>query len=219
MTAQHVARRRSRWWWVAAVLVAAGVSLVVLGLGRSSAGGPEAPVAVRPAPAASFPSPSTSVPAAPVGDLSPAHLSIPSIGVSRDLLRLGLNKDRTVQVPSSRDADSPGWYRLGPSPGQIGSAVILGHVDSVRGPAVFYELRTLVAGDKVDVRLRDGAVAHFAGEGVVTYPNEKFLARKVYGSHGYPALQLVTCGGKYDPETGYEANVVVYTRLVGTTPS
>jgi Sortase domain len=148
----------------------------------------------------------------------PVSLSIPAIGVSRQLLRLGLRPDKTVEVPSSRDADFPGWYRLGPSPGQVGSAVILGHVDSVRGPAVFYELRSLVPGNRVDVRLRNGTVAHFAVKRVATYPNAEFPARKVYASHGVRALNLVTCGGVYDKSNGgYQSNVVAYTRLVGAT--
>ena len=97
--------------------------------------------------------------------------------------------------------------------------MILGHVDSVRGPAVFYELRNLVPGNHVDVRLRNGATAHFAVRKVATYPNDEFPARKVYASQGVRALNLVTCGGVYDKaHGGYQSNVVAYTRLVGTTP-
>ncbi len=168
-----------------------------------------------PAPSAtSSPTPRTDDP-----KVAPVRLSIPALGVSRDLLRLGLRPDNTVEVPSSQDADFPGWYRLGPSPGQVGSAVILGHVDSVRGPAVFYELRNLVPGNHVDVRLRNGATAHFAVRKVATYPNDEFPARKVYASQGVRALNLVTCGGIYDKARGgYQSNVVAYTRLVGTTP-
>jgi sortase (surface protein transpeptidase) len=140
--------------------------------------------------------------------------------VSEPLLRLGLQPDRTVEVPAPKDAAYPGWYELGPTPGQVGSSVILGHVDSLRGPAVFYRLRTLEHGNHVDVRLDSGVVAHFEVQKVVTYPNEDFPARTVYGSHGYPALNLVTCGGAYDRDNGgYQSNVVAYTRLVATTPA
>jgi hypothetical protein len=150
----------------------------------------------------------------------PVHLSVPAIGVSADLLRLGLQEDRTVEVPAPSDSEYPGWYRLGASPGQLGSAVILGHVDSTTGPAVFYELRSLERGDRVDVRLEDGAVAHFAVEGVRSYPNEEFPARKVYTSQGYRALNLVTCGGEYDKTRGgYQSNVVAYTRWTSTSPA
>jgi hypothetical protein len=148
----------------------------------------------------------------------PVRLWIPAIGVSHRLLRLGLNADGTVQVPAPRDAAYPGWFALGPVPGELGSSVILGHVDSLDGPAVFYQLRFLTHGDRVDVALRDGAVAHFAVRRVHTYPNAAFPARKVYAPQGYAALNLVTCGGSYDPQTGYQSNVVVYTRLLGTQP-
>ncbi|MEP7194840.1 MAG: class F sortase [Actinomycetota bacterium] len=147
----------------------------------------------------------------------PVSLRIPAIGVSLRLSTLGLNPDGTVQVPGRDQA--PGWFRLGPTPGQIGSAVILGHVDDYRGPAAFYRLRSLRPGDKVDVSLADGAVAHFAVTTVASYLKSQFPAQKVYASHGDRALQLVTCGGQFDSGTGhYLSNVVVYTSLVATTP-
>ena len=110
----------------------------------------------------------------------------------------------------------PGWYQLGPSPGQIGSAVILGHVDSSDGPAVFFKLRSLVAGDIVNVTLADGIAARFKVTSVATYLKSDFPDEAVYTSHGYSALQLVTCGGVFDTQTGhYLSNVVVFTSLVG----
>jgi sortase (surface protein transpeptidase) len=180
---------------------------------------PPSPRSTRatPSPSASASSPGT--PATPVARALPTHLAIPAIGVSQKLLTLGLRPDRTVEVPAPSDAAYPGWYRLGPTPGQVGSAVILGHVDSLQGPAVFYQLRYLEQGSRVDVRLRNGAVAHFEVQRVATYPNDEFPARQVYSSHGYPALNLVTCGGAYDKANGgYQSNVVAYTRLVGSTP-
>ena len=96
---------------------------------------------------------------------------------------------------------------------------MLGHVDSHSGPGVFFQLRTLTEGDQVDVVLADGATATVAVIGVATYAKEQFPARQVYGSHGYSALQLVTCGGVFDSQTGgYLSNVVVYTALVSLTP-
>ncbi len=192
------------------------VGVALRGLVPEGAAADRAEVTRSPTAAApSSPPASSTATAAP--KLPPVRLSIPAIGVSQNLLRLGLNTDRSVQVPTSEQADQPGWFRLGPAPGQMGSSVILGHVDSVRGPAVFYRLRDLKSGDRVNVELRDGAVAHYTVQRVATYPNERFPARKVYAPRGYPALQLVTCGGAYDQKTGYTANVVAYTRLVGTT--
>jgi hypothetical protein len=163
--------------------------------------------------------------AAPPGAVSPVvarsvpvALRIPAIGVAVSVSELGLNPDGTVQVPTN--FQQPGWFRLGPSPGQVGSAVILGHVDSYRGPAVFFRLRFLRAGDRVEVSLADGVVAHFAVSTVAMYPKEQFPARLVYGSHGYSALQLVTCGGTFDTRTrSYRSNVVAFTSLVATTPA
>jgi hypothetical protein len=134
------------------------------------------------------------------------------------LSTLGLNPDGTVQVPT--DFQKPGWFRLGPSPGQIGSAVILGHVDSYQGPAVFFQLRSLHVGDAVEVSLADGVVAHFAVTAVAMYSKAQFPADRVYASQGYSALQLVTCGGQFDRASGhYLSNIVAYTSLVATTPA
>jgi hypothetical protein len=148
----------------------------------------------------------------------PVLLGIPAIGVQVSLATLGLNPDGTVQVPT--DFQQPGWYRFGPSPGQIGSAVILGHVDSYRGPAVFFQLHSLRAGDAIGVTLADGVVAHFVVTAVVTYTKAQFPANLVYASHGYSALQMVTCGGRFDRTSGhYLSNIVVYSTLVATTPA
>jgi sortase (surface protein transpeptidase) len=148
---------------------------------------------------------------------APVWLNIPAIGVTVPVSQLGLNPDGTVQVPT--DFQEPGWYRLGPSPGQVGSAVILGHVDSYQGPAIFFRLRSLQAGDQVDVSLADGVVADFVVTSVAMYPKAQFPSLQVYGTHGYSALQLVTCGGTFDAQTGhYLSNVVVYTSLLSTTP-
>jgi hypothetical protein len=146
----------------------------------------------------------------------PVQIRIPAIGVRADVTRLGLNADSTVEVPS--DPDDTGWYKLGPSPGQVGSSVILGHVDSTSGPAVFISLRYLSYGDRVVVRLADGVRAHFRVTKVATYPNAEFPAQKVYGPNGSASeLHLVTCGGSYDSSAGgYQSNVVVYTSLIRT---
>ena len=149
---------------------------------------------------------------------APAELRIPAIGVSVPVLTLGLNPDRTVEVPT--DFAKPGWFRLGPAPGQLGSAVILGHVDSFEGPAVFFRLRSLEKDDVVEVSLENGAVATFAVTDVAMYPKDQFPAQQVYASHGINALQLVTCGGEFDRSArSYKSNLVVYTSLVGITPA
>jgi sortase (surface protein transpeptidase) len=129
---------------------------------------------------------------------------------------LGLNFDGSVQVPSG--TTQPGWFDLGPTPGQVGSAVLLGHVDSYRGPGVFFQLRTLAAGDQVDVDLADGDTAQFTVDSVEQFSKQAFPSQRVYGSHGSSDLQLVTCGGVFDHQTGgYLSNVVVFTSLTAVT--
>ncbi|WP_250550513.1 class F sortase [Pseudonocardia sp. H11422] len=149
---------------------------------------------------------------------APVELRIPAIGLSVPVTELGLNPDQTVEVPT--DFQKPGWYRLGTAPGQLGSAVILGHVDSYRGPAVFFQLRSLKAGDTVEVTLADRAIARFTVTEVATYPKSEFPAQRVYGGQGTSELVLVTCGGEFDRQArSYRSNVVAYTSLTGTAPA
>lgn len=211
-------RSGRRWWVVAATLALVGSGCLWAGARYHSVA---LDLPVRPAP----PAPRTAVrptpaPTAPVelARSAPVALRIPAIGVSVFVSQLGLNPDQTVEVPT--DFQVPGWFRLGPSPGQVGSAVILGHVDSQLGPAVFFNLRRLVPGDTVEVALADGVVADFAVTAVAMYPKDQFPAQQVYGSHGYPGLQLVTCGGSFDARTGhYLSNIVVSTTLVVNRPA
>src|SRR5690606_13771290 len=101
-------------------------------------------------------------------------------------------------------------------PGQVGSSVILGHVDSLVGPAVFYRLRELTAGNRIDVRLSDGDLVQFRVVRVATYKYQDFPAEQVYaGTARRATLNLVTCGGEYDADRGgYQSNVVVFTERV-----
>jgi sortase (surface protein transpeptidase) len=126
---------------------------------------------------------------------------------------LGLGANGSPDVPTSWYV--PGWYKYGPSPGQLGSAVILGHVDSVNGPAVFDRLVDLKVGDRVTVKLADGKTVHFKVIGLREYSKKNFPEKLVYGSRPYSALQLVTCGGLFDSQTHhYLSNIVVFTKLV-----
>ncbi|HEY7946622.1 MAG TPA: sortase, partial [Acidimicrobiales bacterium] len=175
---------------------------------------PAPPVTKKP-PVATKP-PVAFTPAPVVAYSVPTSLRIPAIALSVPLSTLGLNLDGTVQVPTGDLV--PGWFRLGPSPGQVGSSVILGHVDSYQGPGVFFNLRELQPGDQVQVSLTDGAVATFAVKIVATYTKTQFPADAVYASRGDSSLQLVTCGGTFDPQTGhYLSNIVVYTTFVSAT--
>ncbi|HEY1825434.1 MAG TPA: sortase, partial [Acidimicrobiales bacterium] len=155
---------------------------------------------------------STAAPYVP--ESGPRELVVPALGIRIAVGRLGLQPDGAVQVPLT--THTVGWYDRGVTPGQIGSAVILGHVDSYLGPGVFFELKTLKANDLISVVLADGAVTRFRVTRVVQYAKTNFPDDLVFGSHGSRTLQLVTCGGPFDESTGhYLANVVVFSRLVG----
>jgi hypothetical protein len=222
---RHSAARRRRpgvWAACAVVLLLVGAGLLVAAglrqLPDPPAGsapqlpGPQEqsllqPAVLRPvaAPALSAPAPSRAAP--------PTSLRVPALGLSVPLSGLGLQDDGTVEVPA--DPDDVGWFQLGPPPGQPGSAVLLGHVDSRRGPGVFFRLHTLRAGDTVAVELDDGATARFAVTSVATYPKDEFPGELVYGGQGASTLQLVTCGGDFDREArSYLSNVVVSAELV-----
>jgi sortase (surface protein transpeptidase) len=146
----------------------------------------------------------------------PVTLTIPALSIHIAVGTLGLQADDQVMVPTSTHV--VGWYDDGPTPGQVGSAVILGHVDSYVGPGTFYYLKDMKAGNSILVTLADGTSEHFIVTDVVQYSKAAFPDQLVYGSHGTRSLQLVTCGGTFDHETGhYESNIVVFSRLVSAT--
>ena len=143
----------------------------------------------------------------------PTHLTIPSLGVDTAVVRLGLNSDNTVEVPS--DPSQVGWYTNGPAPGEQGPAVILGHLDSATGPAVFFHLASLRAGARILVGRRDGSTATFAVQRVASFPVASFPTDQVYGATTDPELRLITCGGQYSfVQRRYLENVVVFAVLV-----
>jgi sortase (surface protein transpeptidase) len=143
---------------------------------------------------------------------APVRIDIPAIRVTSSLDRLGRAPDRTVQVPTRWEV--AGWYAAGTRPGDPGSAVILGHVDSRRGPAVFYRLRELRRGDLVEVARADGSTVRFAVERTRQYDKRRFPTDEVYYPTLTPALRLVTCGGEFDATAGhYRSNIIVFATL------
>jgi sortase (surface protein transpeptidase) len=165
-------------------------------------------------PPASGPTRTTEVVDFPVGSWrrlplsAPVRLEIPAIGVSSSLVRLGLNPDGTMQVPG--DYQVAGWFTGGPQPGQLGPAVIAGHVDSRTGPAVFYRLRDLRPGDQIRVVRADHRVVRFVVESLASYPKRALPSEQVYGATTAPALRLITCAGTFDrARHSYRDNLVV----------
>jgi Sortase domain len=148
----------------------------------------------------------------------PVSVSIPAIGVKSKLLHLGLNKDGSIQVPNLiTSANEAAWYKYSATPGQIGTSVIEGHVDSYGGPAVFYRLGALRPGNRINVTLADGITAVFQVTGVRAYLKDKYPANTIYAPANFAALRLITCGGGFDAVTGhYLSSVVVYASLVSS---
>jgi Sortase domain len=150
---------------------------------------------------------------APGAVAAPVRLVIPAIGVATPLVRLGLEADGAMAVPG--DFGRAGWFTGGPVPGQVGPAVIAGHVDSRTGPAVFYRLRELRAGQAVLVERADGSRLRFVVERARSYPKAGFPTAAVFGPVPAAELRLITCGGDFDRARGsYRDNLVVFARLV-----
>jgi sortase (surface protein transpeptidase) len=145
----------------------------------------------------------------------PVRIRIPAIDVDAKLISLGVDDQGEVQVPSLKRAMDAGWYEHGPTPGEIGNAVVIGHVDSYKiGPAVFFKLGKLEPGDTIEVVRIDRSVATFRVDGVQSFPKDEFPAELVYGPSDRPSLRVVTCGGAYDKKTrNYRDNVIVFATL------
>ncbi|HEY6276035.1 MAG TPA: class F sortase, partial [Streptosporangiaceae bacterium] len=145
----------------------------------------------------------------------PVSVDIPAIGVHSKLLQLGVSSSGAIQVPSlNTRAGEAAWYRYSAAPGEIGTSVIEGHVDSYRGAAVFFRLGALRPGDSVDVTLADGITAVFRVTGVRQYAKSRFPAETIYGAADYAALRLITCGGTFDYATrNYLSSIVVFASL------
>ena len=162
----------------------------------------------------------TPAPDLPAGGLPrsvPTTISIPRIGVRAPIMSLGLKPDGTIEVPPLTDAMKAGWYSLGASPGEVGNAVVVGHVDSAKlGPAVFFNLGSLVKGDTISVARQDGSTATFVVDQVTSYPKASFPTDLVYGPSDKPSLRVVTCGGAFDASAGsYLNNVIVLATMTG----
>jgi sortase (surface protein transpeptidase) len=200
-------------------VAAAAVAVAVLVAGCSGRG----PGGERPSPAAAAATSSTAAGVDAAREFrstrgyratpAPVRIEIPKIGVASSLVRLGRAADKTVEVPAQWG--QAGWYAPGTRPGDPGSAVILGHVDSKRGPAVFFRLRELRPGDQVRVVRADGSTVRFAVARTAQYGKTRFPTDEVYYPTLTPALRLVTCGGSFDATAGhYRSNLIVFATLV-----
>ncbi len=139
----------------------------------------------------------------------PTSIQIPSIRVDAGLGRVGLQSDGSIAVPS--DWNQPAWYTDGPAPGAQGPAVIVGHLDSNTGPAVFWRVAKLKPGDAILITRQDGSKLSYHVTSVGTFARATFPTAAVYGPTAGSALRLITCGGAFDwAAHRYFDNVVVF---------
>ncbi|CAL9408574.1 class F sortase [Streptomyces sp. enrichment culture] len=196
--------------WSIAVAACVGLWLVQSGSGEVRPPVPSAAEAF-----AAGPGWHTTAAAEPMPPSAPVRVRIPRIGVDAPVMRLGLAPDGSLEVPPAGERNLAGWYEGGAPPGARGTAIVAGHVDNDEGPAVFYALGALKKGDRLEVARADGRTAVFTVDAVEVYDNDAFPDDKVYGSSDRAELRVITCGGGFSPETGYQGNVVAYAHLIG----
>ncbi|MEV1022801.1 class F sortase [Streptomyces sp. NPDC050264] len=204
-------RKRAPWGVLALVLLT-GLALIRNGSGEFDIGPPQ------PASAAAadgrMPARATTKAPEPL-PFSPAErVRVPAIQVDAPVTQVGLDAEGWVDAPPPENPNLAGWFTGAVSPGEKGTAVVVGHVDNLQGPAVFYGLGSLKKGNHVEILRKDGRTAVFQVYGIQVFEKSSFPGQKVYSSTGAPELRVITCGGGFSRGNGYTGNVVVFARLV-----
>ncbi|WP_141579908.1 class F sortase [Actinomadura sp. WMMA1423] len=198
---------------LAAALIATGTAMVGVGLVRDRTDPPPQPPTpdlAQPAPRSPAPAPEIAFPPS-----VPKRIKIPSIKVNAPVRPVETQRDGTLGVPPLSRVREVGWWEDGPTPGENGNSVLVGHVDSKTGPGAFYSLGALRPGRRIEVVRGDGTVPAFRIERVRRVDKDKFPTDSVYGQRGGPELRLITCGGRFDRKRGhYLDNVIVYATLI-----
>ncbi|MFB6620125.1 class F sortase [Streptomyces sp. NPDC085524] len=208
-------RKRSPWGVLALVMLT-GLAMVRNGVDMGD--GPPQPTAASAVAVTADQLPAN--PPTPPADMevlehsSVQRIRIPTINVDAPVMTVGLDAEGWIDAPPPQDRNLAGWYLNGISPGQRGSAVIVGHVDNAQGPAVFYGLGSVKPGNHIEVERYDGRTAVFEVYGVEVFSKDQFPGARVYGDTGHPELRVITCGGSYSKAGGYDGNVVVFARMV-----
>ncbi|WP_031110468.1 class F sortase [Streptomyces sp. NRRL S-146] len=211
--AEEEARPRKRApWGVIALVLLTGLALIRNGSGEFNEGPPQpatAAAADNRVPGGTFAGTVRPLPYA-----LPDRVRIPAIQVDAPIIPVGLDADGWVGAPPPEDPNLAGWFTGAVTPGEKGTAVVVGHVDNQQGPAVFYGLGALKKGNRVEVARQDGKTAMFEIYGVEVFEKNNFPGDRVYGSKGAPELRVITCGGGFSKQEGYAGNVVAFARLV-----
>jgi LPXTG-site transpeptidase (sortase) family protein len=202
-------------------LGSAVVALVLTSTGCSTEQSSSIPVAPTGTSGTSSPSAAagqsgTGVAALPAS--TPTEISIPKINAKSTLIPLGLNPDQTIEVPPVSKPLQAGWYTKAPTPGEVGPAVIVGHVDGNKLPGIFYRLKEMAAGDEILVSRQDGTTARFLVTEVKQVAKKEFPTDMVYGDTTDAELRLITCGGQFDHQAhSYVDNIVVFAKFTPPT--
>jgi hypothetical protein len=207
---------RQGLWSLAAITLSAVGGAGLIGAGLTSQEHPPSPPPV--ARSAISPRPNVDVEASndALTRSEPVSLDIPAIDVHSSVQQVGLDQDGAIQVPApGPDYNDAAWYKYSPTPGELGPAIIVGHVDSAAdGPSVFFDLGALRPGDRIAVTRENRDVATFTVDTVRRFSKDRFPTQLVYGRTDHAALRLITCGGPFDDATGhYLDNIAVFASL------
>lgn len=210
---RSVSRIRSPWGALALVMLS-GIALIKNGVDVPL--GPPQPAAAAALAGRAQGETFLPVPLEPLAYAPAERVRIPSIDVDAPVMHVGLDEDGWIDAPPPQDPNVAGWYQNGIAPGQRGTAVVVGHVDNLSGPAVFYGLGSIQRGERIEVSRFDRKTAVFEVYGVEVFSKHDFPGPRVYGDTGQAELRVITCGGGYSKAGGYDGNVVVFARMVKT---
>ncbi|MEU9699386.1 class F sortase [Streptomyces sp. NPDC047981] len=199
-------------WGVVIVVLLVGVHLVRGGTqGWVTGGPPQPPTAAAPVHAAALAPPGAPD---PLPASRPTRVRVPAVRVDAPVTPVGLDAEGWIDTPPAHEANLAGWFTGAVTPGEKGTAVLVGHVDTPDGRAVFYELGALAKGHRVEIVRQDGRTAVFSVYGTEVVPKDGFPAERIYRAGPHPELRVITCGGGFSRQRGYDGNVVVSARLV-----
>lgn len=212
--AEEEERRKKRApWGVIALVLLTGLALIRNGSGEFDVGPPQ-PASAAAADREATPNGLFADTPSPLPYAAVERIRIPSIQVDTPVIPVGLDLQGWVDAPPPDDPNLAGWFTGAVSPGENGTAVLVGHVDNQHGPAVFYGLGALQKGHRIEVQRSDGKTAVFEIYGVEVFAKENFPGDRVYGNSGVPEIRVITCGGGFSKQNGYAGNVVVFARMV-----
>ncbi|MCX5335797.1 MULTISPECIES: class F sortase [unclassified Streptomyces] len=204
------------------VMVIGAVAALVLAISlfggndtASDTASSDAPRPSRPAHTAAAAPPAAQPAAKHLPRSRPVRLLIPKISVDAPFTELAIGRTGQLEPPPADDTNLVGWHAKGASPGEAGTSIIAGHVDTATSAAVFADLGELEKGDVFHVRRADGRKASFVVDSVETFDKENFPSRRVYADTGQAQVRLITCAGDYDRTVrDYTDNLVVFAHLV-----